>query len=85
MAAIGSVQKRDRFHVLKQRIEDVTKSNRKFYEPFESLNAKLDEVKRHVLARLGWEGGKGWKKVVPFTEPRHPQRLCVLDTRGLEP
>ena len=85
MAAIESVQKRDRFHVLKQRIEDVTKSNRKFYEAFESLDiAKLDEVKRHVLARLGW-GGKGWKKVVPFTEPRHPQRLCVLNTRGLEP
>ncbi len=42
MATIGSVQKRDRFHVLKQRIEDVTKSNRKFYEAFESLDIAKD-------------------------------------------
>ena len=73
MAAIGSVQKRDRFHVLKQRIEDVTKSNRKFYEAFESLDiAKLDEVKRHVLTRLGWEGGKGGKR--SSRSPNHVTR-----------
>ncbi len=58
----------ERRSVLKQRIEDVTKANQKFYEAFESLDiGKMDEVWTHqeyvTCIHPGWTIRSGWPAV----------------------